>query len=886
VIRMSAVAAAALLAVQGCGRTPPARWAGANIDAYQDARAQVGSGRFAPAAQAYARVRDSFAAAGDSINQWYGQVWWSETMIRAGRLDSAAAGLELAWRLAGSDPTRIAWTNVTQSKWYERRGQLDSAIAVASRAAETYRAMGDPELGVYAHDVLGTPLSRRGRYREALAADSTSLALRQAIPLPPRVIAGGYNEVAIGYRHLGRYDEAEAALIRAYELARGQHDTLAMALALSNRASIKDDTGDRDGAIAALSEAMIYVEAVQHQRFITEANADLAALYLAGGNSEVASGYGARALVMARETGNRAVEISALEHLGRIRLAQAAPREALDSLGKARTLADSLGFGPERVSARVASVAAAVALGDAASALRLADQALAIADSVGDPAIRFSALEARAMALEAARNPGAAAAFGTSLDFLESLRGRLALGDLRMGIAAPRLSAYEGAIRTHLAAGRGDEAFRAAERARARLLLDVMVERGGTPASAAGTLRQRLWETHEARGAATDSASRSRLDAAIAALADSLSAVEGAEPLGRPRPVGVEELRRGLLEPGRALLAFFWGEKQVIAWWITRDSLRVNVLGSTEALSRTVDFLLGALQRPASDTLWRSAARRAYRELVAPLRPDASTEVLVVPDGPLHRIPLETLLADREPWGANRVIRYGPSASVLLALARPRPAAWTRTLLAVGNPTLTRAAETPGSARDPGLGPLPYAEREALAIQEIFKRDGADVLLGDRATVIRWLDREPGRYRYLHFALHAVASDRLIEGGALLFSGQPLSLADVRGLQLNAELVTLSACETAVGRWVRGEGVVGMQYAFLSAGARGALVTLWRVPDEAAADFAEAFYAEVKAGTPHAEALRRIRVRWMTAGDDRSHPSRWAGFVLVGGGSG
>ena len=872
------------LCAAACGREPSARQAVADTAAFRGARQLVGSGRFAPAALEYTRLRDSFAAIGDSVNRWYGQLWWTETMIRAGRLDSAASGLAETWALAGDDPRRIGWTNVSQSKWYERRGLLDSAIAVAGRAAEAYRATGDRELGVFAFDALGTPLSRRGRYRDALAADSTSLGLRQAIPLAPRVIGGGYNEVAIGYRHLGRYDEAEAALRRSYELSRSQNDTLAMALALSNRASVMDDTGDRAAAVAALSEAMIYFEALRHRRFITEGNADLARLFLDGGRRDPARGYATRALVMARETGNRPIELSALTILGKILLGSGAPREAQDSLRKAQRIADSLGFGAERVTIRIESVEVAIALSDRAAANRLADQALVIADSLGDPSIQFAALEARARALEAGKSSGASAAYDAALDLLESLRGRLVLGDLRMGVAAPRLSAYEGAIRTHLAAGRSLEAFRVAERAKARLLLDVMVERGGAPASAAGTLRQRLWETHEARAAARDTSQAAGLDRAIAALADSIARIEAAEPLGSPRPVGVEEVRPALLSTGQALLLYFWGEQQVVGWRITRDSVRAAVLGSTDSLERTVDFLIAALARAAEDTVWRAAARRVYRELVLPLGADPGTELLIVPDGPLHRIPLEVLLADsRVPWGASHRIRYGPSASVLVALTRNRPAGWTRALLAVGNPTLWRSPGAGDSARAPTLGPLPYAEDEARAIQGIFRTEGADLLLGDKATVRRWREKEPGRYRFLHFALHAVANDRLIEGGALVFADERLTLADVRQLRLDAELVTLSACETAVGRWVRGEGVVGMQYAFLSAGARATLVTLWRVPDRAAAEFSQAFYTLVKEGAAPAEALRRVRERWIVEGGERAHPSRWAGFILVGG---
>ncbi len=881
IARREALAAAFLLAA-ACQGPASSSHAVADTAAYRSARLLVSSGRFAPAAVAYARLRDSFTQLGDSANQWFGQIWWTETMLRAGRLDSAAAGLIITRGLAAGDPRRDGWTTVTESKLFERRGLLDSAIALANRAVESADRTGDRELGVFAYDALGTPLSRRGRYREALAADSTSLFLRRAIPLSPRIISGGFNEVAIGYRHLGRYDDAETALRNSYALANQAHDTLAMTLALGNLANVYRDTGNRDGALDAMSRAMPYVEAIQHKRFMAEFSNEMAGMYVEGGRPEPAETYAARALEIARQTGNHAAELLAYEQLGRVRLLRRAAREAADTLEKARALADSLGFGAERVSSRIALVDAAIALADPAAALRFAEQAIVIADSLGDPAIEFDALEARAKALEAAKRPEASAAFGTALDLLESLRGRLALGDLRMGVAAPRLAAYEGAIRTLLAAGRPAEAFRVAERARARLLLDVMAARGVTPAPGAGALRQRIWETHEARSAASDSAAGDRLDAELKSLADSLERLEAANPLGGPRPVGAEEIR-AFLPDGGALLGFFWGEREVVGWWLTRDTLRAAVLGSVDTLARTVDFLFGSLTRPAGDTLWRAAARRAWREFIAPLAPDTATELLIVPDGPLHRVPFETLLDhSNRPWGATRLIRYGPSASVLTALARAAPPRWSRVLLAVGNPSFGGSGAD--STRDAGLGPLPWAEREARAVHRLFKAEGGELLLGGRATVRRWLALEPGRYRYLHFALHARASDRQNEQSALLFAGRSLKVPEIRLLRLNAELVTLSACETAVGRWVRGEGVVGMQYAFLSAGARGALVTLWRVPDRAASEFAQAFYAELKRGKSAALALRTIRAQWIAAGDDRAHPSRWAGFVLVGGG--
>ncbi len=879
--RLATTLVVALVAALGaCGGPARGDRPLADTAAYREPRALVSSGRFMPAAAAYARIRDSFAARRDTANQWFGQLWWTESMVRGGRPDSSAVGLVLSRALAGTDPRRLGWVAVIESHALERRGQLDSAVTAAEEAIEAYRRSGDRELGVFAYDALGTPLSRRGRYREALLADSTSLALRLAIPMSQRVIAGGWNEVAIGYRHLARFDEAEAALRQSFRLAEEQHDTLAMALALGNLSSVLDDTGDKDGAVAALTQGSEYVEAIQHQRFMAEFHSELGVLLLDSGQPDAAVDHAVRALAGGRKMANRSVEIRALMVLGGIELARHHLAAARDTIGRMLALADRLGFGAERVAARIQLVDAAVEAKDPATARRIADAALTIADSLGDPSIQFNALEARARALEAGGSADATAAYGAALALLESMRGRLALGDLRMGVAAPRLSAYEGAIRTFIAAGRPLEALSTAERARARMLLELMADRGVMlPGSEQHAIGQRIREAYDTRERVSDSAGLARLDREIGALGDSLARLESAQPLPAGRVASPDELRGALLgrPGGRALLAYFWGEKQVFGWWITGDSARAVVLGGADSLAAVVDFLSGALARPAGDTLWRAAARRAYARFVAPLRPDAGSGLLVVLDGPLHRIPAEVILSGNPAgYDAARLVSYGPSASVLAALVRTPPGRWGRAMLAVGNPTLSN----PDSAL--GQGALPFAEREARAVRDLFRADGAELLVGRKATVARWLDLSPGRYRYLHFALHARASDRRQEQSALLFAGKALSVPEIRRLHLNAELVTLSACETAVGQWVRGEGVVGMQYAFLAAGARSALVTLWKVPDQAAADFIQAFYAELKAGLPAATALARVRARWIAAGGERAHPSRWAAFILVG----
>ena len=406
--------------------------------------------------------------------------------------------------------------------------------------------------------------------------------------------------------------------------------------------------------------------------------------------------------------------------------------------------------------------------------------------------------------------------------------------------------------------------------------------------SCRGQLRAQLREVYEARTQIKEAESRSRLDREIARLTSELPPTTETPHLG---PYDAAELQKRLLKSSkRALLAYFWGDSIVYGWKLTGNSSLGVPLGTADSLADLVAFFRTTIERPAHDSLWRGAARRVYQRLITPLAPEQPEQLLVITDGPLAHIPLEALLPtdSARPWGATQRIIYGPSASVLAEVAQtPGNDRWDRAMLAVGNPESTDGPGAAGSVlrtdKTAELSPLPYAEQEARALRDLFQSNGADLLTGRRASVSQWLGLEPARYRYLHFAAHAQVSDRNPEQTHLVLAGGGLDLAAIRRLRLRSELVTLSACETALGRRVRGEGVLGLSHAFLAAGARATLVTLWRIEDRSTAEFMQDFYRQLHDGRPPAEALLAVRHRWITTGGRYAHPAYWAPFVLVGG---
>ncbi len=884
----------ALLLATFCRSTPPADSRSASPFTVADSLQH--DGRFREAVPIYRALRDSLAGAHDTAGYWRAELWLSQMLWRTRQRDSATAAVEQAMLLARGNAAREGWTYWGECSIWSGRGMSDSAVTACSRSLALSRAIPDHELEAMVHFMLGTINSRLGHFRESVGETEQALLLERRYGRSRHQLAGTLNSMGIEYASVGRLGEAEQMYREGLALSRTFATPWTTMYLNSNLADLRASVGDINGAIALMKESLRGGEELADTQPMVYALNGLAQLYLRENNRPAARSQIERSLAMSARV-HPLFRTIALWNLGLIQAADSQTASATHTLSSALALADSSGFDLQRVNVRTGLARVAASSGHLGTALRWADAALRIADSMEAPEAQLDALEARASVLEAARRSDASNAYLQALALLESWRGRLALGDLRMEVAEPRWSVYEGAIRTLFAGGDSVGAFAVAERARARLLLELMAERDASQptTSRSATLRRQLSEEYVERGSVEDARARATLDRTIEQLTDSLKMVESveraSEPGGAaryPTPAPLPSLRVGLLGPGRALLSFFWGEREVYGWWITDSAVHAARLGSPDSLAAMVDFLRSAVDDPSTGSIWEAPAARAFQKFIAPLAPDTAPEILIVPDGPLAYIPFEVLIPETgaPPWGATHRVIYGPSASVLLALGQTRrPSRWKREMLAVGNPRMTQGA-THGEqlravlVRNPA--DLPYAEEEARSIGALFG-PGADLLLGRNATLQHWFKSNPSQYRYLHFAAHTEVSERGSDSTDIILSGGRLDLPAIRRLELESELVTLSACETALGHRLRGEGIVGLPHAFLAAGAHGAVVTLWRIGDRSAADFMRDFYRELHRGRSPADALLIVRQRWSETRGPERHPSRWAAFILVGG---
>jgi CHAT domain-containing protein/Tfp pilus assembly protein PilF len=405
-----------------------------------------------------------------------------------------------------------------------------------------------------------------------------------------------------------------------------------------------------------------------------------------------------------------------------------------------------------------------------------------------------------------------------------------------------------------------------------------------------------------------------------------------------PEPINANRIQKDLLGPNTVLLEFLLGEKRSLVWAVTKDKLTVGVLPARKEIELAVEAYRKALTEKISAlTLDTSLAeidhrgQELYSLLLQPvesaLAPGRS--LIIVPDGALSYLPFETLVLRTRRQGAGQdhptylierfPVVYAPSASALAAVeeinsAQRKP---PRTLLAFGDPILHVSAGlsrnganadasrsiSPEQELKPeaaiseeyaergfSMARLPFTRDEVLGISRLYPAAQRKVYLGDKAREETVKSEKLDEYRYIHFATHGFLDEQHPDRSGILFSREPhstedgvLQMGEIMRLKLNADMVTLSACSTGLGKLVNGEGILGLTRAFFYAGARNVTASLWKVNDSSTSALMKAFYTNLNHGLPESAALRSAKISLLHGKQVVwHHPYYWAAFILVG----
>jgi CHAT domain-containing protein len=282
--------------------------------------------------------------------------------------------------------------------------------------------------------------------------------------------------------------------------------------------------------------------------------------------------------------------------------------------------------------------------------------------------------------------------------------------------------------------------------------------------------------------------------------------------------------------------------------------------------------------------------RQSYQLLIEPiadlLPTNPESHVVFIPQGPLFLIPFPALQDEQGKYLIEKhTILTAPSIQVLNLTRQARqnlPQVTQSNVLVVGNPTMPTLQLNPNQPPQ-ALSPLPGAEQEALAIAELLNTQAIIGNAATEATIVQQLPQARSIHLATHGLLDEVQSLNLgIPGAIALAPGNSqdglLTSSEILNLNLNAELVVLSACDTGQGK-ITGDGVIGLSRAFIAAGVPSVVVSLWAVPDAPTANLMTEFYRQMQL---HPDKARALRSAMLTTMQQHPEPKDWAAFTLIG----
>jgi CHAT domain-containing protein len=411
--------------------------------------------------------------------------------------------------------------------------------------------------------------------------------------------------------------------------------------------------------------------------------------------------------------------------------------------------------------------------------------------------------------------------------------------------------------------------------------------------------------------------------------------------LTQPQPLKLAEIQQQVLDADTLLLQYTLGEERSYLWVVSRDAVASYELpkrADVETAARGFYEALVAFNQPSRGPNANGATRvpappntteagaALSRMLLAPVAAQLGTKrLLIVADGALQYVPFAALSkghssADYQPLIVSHEVVSLPSASSLAVLRREligrKPAAkavalFADPVFAVDDTRLQRAQTQTATKPEPSndqpltrairetgiaetslrIPRLPGTRREAAAITALVPATDRKQALDFEASRATATSEELSQYRIIHFATHGLLNSQHPELSGIVLSlvdsqGKPqdgfLRMHEIYNLKLPAELVVLSACQTGLGKEIKGEGLVGLTRGFMYAGAARVMASLWKVDDRATAELMKQFYqGMVKDNLRPAAALRAAQVQ-MWKQQRWSEPYYWAAFVLQG----
>ncbi|UCC41630.1 MAG: CHAT domain-containing protein [Candidatus Aminicenantes bacterium] len=367
-----------------------------------------------------------------------------------------------------------------------------------------------------------------------------------------------------------------------------------------------------------------------------------------------------------------------------------------------------------------------------------------------------------------------------------------------------------------------------------------------------------------------------------------------------PEIISLELTQEQLPDNETAYFEYSIGKKKSYAFAITKRGLKIFPLPSTEKIQAQVNEYLMTITDKENEDF--DLGYELFYSLILPGLEKNINKLIFIPDDILHYLPFETLITQKNEkrWLIKDYkVSYAPSISSLRgiiqceALNGQKP---QKDILAFGDPffgpdeeeTAREALKDFSSADTSSFFRLKYSGLEIDKIQALFKKAKIDIFKRKEATEERLKKLNLADYKILHLATHCLIDNEKPARSSIIFSLEDtssedgfLQMREIFNLKLNSDLVSLSACETGLGQFIRGEGIDGLSRAFFYAGASSVLMSLWAVHDQATSQFMQRYYFHLRSSNTIMDSLHKTKLE-MIDSDVLSHPYYWAGFVVTG----
>jgi len=368
-----------------------------------------------------------------------------------------------------------------------------------------------------------------------------------------------------------------------------------------------------------------------------------------------------------------------------------------------------------------------------------------------------------------------------------------------------------------------------------------------------------------------------------------------------PEIITLEETQKEILDEKTAFFAYVIGEEKSYLFVITKNDLRIFSIPSRDELQKQVSDYLKVISDKENQNFRLGYV--LYQKLVHPGLEKNMKNLIFIPDDILNFLPFEALIIDdkKKDWLIEDYkIAYVPSISSFREITQHKKSKKAKPhmeILGFGDPFFG-SLETEENGNDIfqnfyssnafNFSRLKYSSHEIQRISSLFKKTKTKFFLRETATEEQLKKHNLADYKIIHFATHSLIDDKKPARSSIVLSLDEdpkedgfLQMREVYNLKLNSELVVLSACQTGLGQFIKGEGIEGLNRAFFYAGSSSVLMSLWSVNDQASYQLMERFYYHLRSAESIMNALRKAKLE-MISSDTLFHPYYWAGFIVSG----